>query len=63
LSASALLNNTPRNVPSDLIIAGAEYGLPVLPFSNVALHKSKQPKSETIECFTSHLIKAFSEKL
>ncbi len=47
------------NVPSDLEIVGIEEGLPVLPISNIVLHKAKKPSSETIESFASHLIKSF----
>ncbi len=52
------------NVPSDLEIVGMEKGLPVLPVSNIVLHKVKvkKPVSETIECFADHLIKSFREK-
>ena len=50
------------NVPSDLKIVGMEEGLPVLPVSNVVLHKLKKPLSETIDCFADHLIKSFREK-
>lgn len=51
------------NVPSDLIILGVEDGLPVLPVSNIVLHKVKRPLSETIECFANHLIKSFRERI
>ncbi len=50
------------NVPSDLTIIGIEDGFPVLPVSNIVLHKVKRPLSETIECFANHLIKSFREK-
>ena len=50
------------NVPSDLKIVGIENGLPVLPVSNIVLHKAKKPLSETIACFANHLIKSFREK-
>lgn len=30
------------NVPSDLMVAGLDQGLPVLPVSNIVLHKEKQ---------------------
>ena len=50
------------NVPSDLIIVGIENGLPVLPVSNIVLHKAKKALSETIACFANHLIKSFREK-
>lgn len=51
------------NVPSDLKIVGIEEGLPVLPVSNIVLHKVTRPLSETIECFANHLIKSFREKI
>jgi DNA-binding transcriptional LysR family regulator len=50
------------NVPPDLKILGIEDGLPVLPVSNIVLHKSKINPSEIIDCFSKHLIKAFREK-
>lgn len=50
------------NVPPDLEIAGVEKGLPVLPVSNIVLHKVKNPLSDTIECFADHVIKSFREK-
>ncbi|KAA3656243.1 MAG: LysR family transcriptional regulator [Chloroflexi bacterium] len=49
------------NVPADLRIVGAESGLPVLPVSNIVLHKVKSPLSDTVECFANHLIKSFRE--
>jgi len=51
------------NVPSDLKIVGLENGLPVLPVSNIVLHKTKKITSEIIECFSEHIIKSFGEKL
>lgn len=51
------------NVPSDLKIAGLADGLPVLPVSNIVLHKTKKVTSEIIECFSEHIIKSFGEKL
>lgn len=51
------------NVPEDLKIVGQEEGFPVLPVSNIVLHKVKRPLSETIECFAEHLIKSFREKI
>jgi len=51
------------NVPPDLKIVGVEDGLPVLPVSNIVLHKVKRPQSETIACFADHLIKSFREKI
>jgi len=51
------------NVPRDLTIVGAEEGLPVLPVSNIVLHKIKRPDSETVECFADHLIKSFRQKI
>jgi hypothetical protein len=50
------------NVPPDLKIVGLENGLPVLPVSNIALHKTKKATSEIIECFCEHIIQAFGEK-
>ncbi|MBA3008704.1 MAG: hypothetical protein FP812_00445, partial [Desulfobacula sp.] len=51
------------NVPPDLKIAGLADGLPVLPVSNIVLHKTKKVTSEIIECFSEHIIKSFGEKL
>lgn len=51
------------NVPSDLNILGLEKGLPVLPVSNIVLHKTKKKSLEVIECFAEHIIRAFGEKL
>lgn len=50
------------NVPSDLKITGIEDGLPVLPVSNIALHKTKKVSSEIIDCFSEHIIKSFRKK-
>ncbi len=50
------------NVPTDLKIVGLENGLPVLPVSNIVLHKTKKVTSEIIECFSEHIIKSFGEK-
>jgi len=50
------------NVPSDLKIIELENGLPVLPVSNIVLHKTKKVTSEIIECFSEHIIKSFGEK-
>jgi DNA-binding transcriptional LysR family regulator len=50
------------NVPSDLEIAGIETGMPILPVSNIVLHKTKKVTSEIIECFSDHIIKSFAEK-
>ncbi len=50
------------NVPPDLKILGIENGLPVLPVSNIVLHKTKKAISEIIECFSEHIIKSFGEK-
>lgn len=50
------------NVPADLKILGIEDGLPVLPVSNIVLHKSKKNPSEIIDCFSEHIISAFREK-
>ena len=49
-------------VPADLKILGIEEGLPVLPVSNIALHKSKKMQSEIVDCFSEQLIRAFREK-
>lgn len=51
------------NVTSDLKIVGIEEGLPVLPVSNIVLHKVTKTPSEIIECFANHLIKSFREKI
>jgi DNA-binding transcriptional LysR family regulator len=50
------------NVPPDLKIVGLENGLPVLPVSNIVLHKTKKVTSEIIECFSEHIIQSFGEK-
>ena len=50
------------NVPPDLRIVGAEDGLPVLPVSNIVLHKAKGPQPQTVICFAEHLMKSFREK-
>ncbi len=49
------------NVPSDLQIVGIENGLPVLPVSNIVLHKTKKATSEIIEYFCEHVIKSFGK--
>lgn len=49
------------NVPADLKILGLEQGLPVLPVTNIVLHKS-HVASEIVECFSEHIISRFSEK-
>lgn len=51
------------NVPPDLKIVGLGNGLPVLPISNIVLHKMKKLTSEIIECFCEHIIKSFGEKI
>jgi DNA-binding transcriptional LysR family regulator len=51
------------NVPADLKIVGIEEGLPVLPVSNIVLHKKKKPLSEITECFANHLIESFRENI
>lgn len=51
------------NVPPDLKIAGIENGLPVMPVSNIVLHKTKKLTSEIIDCFSEHIIKSFREKI
>jgi len=51
------------NVPPDLKIVGIENGLPVMPVSNIVLHKTKKVTSEIIDCFSEHIIKSFREKI
>jgi len=51
------------NVPSDLKIVGLAHGLPVLPVSNIVLHKTKKKSSEIIDCFSEHIIQSFGEKI
>jgi DNA-binding transcriptional LysR family regulator len=51
------------NVPPDLNIIGIENGLPVMPVSNVVLHKTKKTTSETIDCFSEYILKSFREKI
>lgn len=50
------------NVPNDLKISGVDEGLPVLPVSNIVLHKTKKKTSKIIDTFCDHLIKSFGEK-
>jgi len=50
------------NVPLDLKIAGIEDGLPILPVSNIALHKTRKVSSKIIDCFSEYVIKSFREK-
>ena len=50
------------NVPADLKIVGIQDGLPVMPVSNIVLHKTKKVSSEIIDCFAEHIIKSFREK-
>jgi DNA-binding transcriptional LysR family regulator len=50
------------NVPPDLTTIGVEYGLPVLPISNIVLHTAKAPVPEIVSCFADYVIKAFREK-
>jgi DNA-binding transcriptional LysR family regulator len=50
------------NVPLDLKIAGIEEGLPILPVSNIALHKTRKVSSKIIDCFSEYVIKSFREK-
>jgi DNA-binding transcriptional LysR family regulator len=50
------------NVPPDLTTIGLEYGLPVLPISNIVLHTVKAPIPEAVSSFADYLIKAFREK-
>jgi len=51
------------NVPPDLHIIGLEHGLPVLPVSNIVLHKTKKVTSDIIEYFSDYVIKSFGEKM
>ncbi len=51
------------NVPEDLKTIDLEHGLPVLPVSNIVLHKTRKKRSEIIECFSEHIIKFFGEKI
>ncbi len=51
------------NAPPDLKIIELENGLPVLPVSNIVLHKTKKLTSEIIECFSEHVIQAFGGKV
>ncbi len=51
------------NVPDDLKILGLEDGLPILPVSNIVLHKTKKKTSEIIECFSHHIVKSFGERV
>ncbi len=48
------------NVPPDLTVVGPELGLPVLPVSNIVLHKRSGPASDIVDCFARHLIQAFN---
>ena len=50
------------NVPLELKIVGVAEGLPVLPVSNIALHRSKKMPSDIINCFSEHIIRSFREK-
>lgn len=50
------------NVPLELKIVGIEDGLPVLPVSNIVLHKTKKVSSQIIDCFSEYIIKSFREK-
>lgn len=49
------------NVPSDLNIIGLENGLPMLPVSHIVLHKVKGKASDTVECFSEHVVRSFGE--
>ncbi len=51
------------NAAPDLKIIELKDGLPVLPVSNIVLHKTKKVTSEIIECFSEHIIQAFGEKI
>lgn len=42
--------------------AEIEDGLPVLPVSNIALHKTRKVSSKIIDCFSEYVIKSFREK-
>lgn len=50
------------NLPSDLKRLGPENGLPLLPVSNIVLHKTGKKTSEIIECFCDHVIKSFADR-
>lgn len=50
------------NVPDDLKIVALEDGLPVLPVSNIALHKTNKTSSEIIDCFSDYIIEYFGDK-
>lgn len=50
------------NVPPDLKIVGIADGLPVMPVSNIVLHKTKKVSSEIIDCFSEHIINSFRER-
>ena len=51
------------NAPPDLKLVELGDGLPVLPVSNIVLHKTRKVTSEIIECFSDHIIQAFGEKV
>lgn len=51
------------NVPDDLKIVGLKDGLPVLPVSNIVLHKTKKKTSEIIDCFSQHIIESFGARV
>lgn len=50
------------NVPDDLKICGLEDGLPILPVSNIALHKTRKTNSDIIDRFSDYIIEYFGEK-
>ncbi len=49
-------------VTPDQKIVDINDGLPVLPVSNIVLHKSRKVFSDIIDCFSDHIIKSFREK-
>lgn len=51
------------NVPPDLAMVGIEQGLPGLPVSHIALYTGAKKSSEPLECFASHLIDSFRERI
>jgi DNA-binding transcriptional LysR family regulator len=50
------------NVPLDIKIVGIQDGLPILPVSNIALHKTRKFASKIIDCFSDYVIESFREK-
>ena len=51
------------NVPEDLDIFGQEARLPLLPVSNIVLHRRAGEPRDVIDCFARHLVHSFREKL